>query len=68
VDVLPEPPDSQYVKKIRGWIKPRCPVERFLEQYSLNGGTHHAALMLGDRLTALQKFAFLAGVPAVVIP
>jgi L-arabinose isomerase len=48
VDVLPEPENSRYQKNLRGWIKPHIPLERFLERYSACGGTHHAALVLGE--------------------
>lgn len=67
VEVLPEPPDSRYAGHIRAWIKPRMPVEQFLPAYSRHGGTHHAALLLGDRLDDLRRFATLAGIPEVVI-
>jgi L-arabinose isomerase len=61
VEVLPEPAESRYTDSIRAWIKPRCPLETFLQEYSRHGGTHHAALVMGDRAPELEKFAFLAG-------
>jgi len=62
VEVLPEPAGSRYTKKIRAWIKPSCSLETFLQEYSRRGGTHHAALMMGDRTPDLEKFALLAGI------
>ena len=67
VEVLEEPKNSRYREKIRGWIRPRLRLERFLEEYSRHGGTHHAMLVFGDRLDDLEKFAFLAGLPTAVI-
>jgi L-arabinose isomerase len=67
VAVLPEPAESRYAEKIRAWIKPRCSLETFLQEYSRHGGTHHAALVMGDRTPVLEKFAFLAGIECVRI-
>jgi len=67
VDVLEEPEDSNFRERIRGWIKPRVPLEKFLEAYSYAGGTHHAALVLGEQLENLQKLAFLANIPCETI-
>jgi len=36
-------------------------VASFLEQYSTAGGTHHEALVLGDRLEAIRAFAAYSG-------
>lgn len=62
VEVLPEPEDSRYARKIRSWIRPRRTLESFLQEYSRLGGTHHAVLVLGDRTVCLEKLAFLAGI------
>jgi L-arabinose isomerase len=67
VEVLPEPAESRYTEKIRAWIKPRCSLETFLQEYSRHGGTHHAALVMGDRTPDLEKLAFLAGLECVRI-
>jgi len=48
---------------VRAWIRPACPLEEFLEQYSRFGGTHHSALVLGDRIEAITAFAAFAGIP-----
>ena len=41
---------------IRGWIRPKIPVDRFLEKYSEVGGTHHQVLVYGDSLRTLIAF------------
>ena len=46
---------------------PEGDLATFLENYSRNGGTHHAMLVFGDRTEELEKFAQLAGIPAVRI-
>jgi L-arabinose isomerase len=67
VEVLPEPAESRYKENIRAWIKPSCSLETFLQEYSRAGGTHHVALVMGDRAPDLEKFAFLAGFECVRI-
>ena len=52
---------------IRGWMRPAAGVPDFLEAYSRNGGTHHSALVLGDRLAAVEAFARFAELPCVVV-
>jgi len=52
---------------VRGWIRPKSGVVRFLEEYSRHGGTHHSALVLGNRLEGLLAFANHAGLKPVVI-
>lgn len=46
---------------IRSWVRPQAPVARFLEAYSMLGGTHHCALMPGIHREALAEFARIAG-------
>ena len=41
---------------IRGWIRPKIPVDRFLEKYSEVGGTHHQVLVYGHSLRTLIAF------------
>ena len=47
VEVLEEPEDTAMRNCIRAWIRPADPLDEFLENYSLLGGTHHSALMRG---------------------
>ena len=47
---------------IRAWIRPASEVSRFLRSYSMWGGTHHCALVMGDVMYELQYFGELLGV------
>ncbi|MBT3378058.1 MAG: hypothetical protein HN742_39930 [Lentisphaerae bacterium] len=67
MDVLGDTTNEEMRGAVRGWIKPACPVEDFLERYSQAGGTHHSALVLGERVDALTAFARHANLPVVVI-
>lgn len=53
---------------LRGWMRPRVGIEAFLEAYSHAGGTHHSALVLGDRVEGLREFGRFAGFDCVEIP
>lgn len=52
---------------IRGWIRPEMPLEIFLEEYSMNGGTHHSALVFGDRVSEIVAFGSFAGLEITVL-
>jgi L-arabinose isomerase len=67
VEVLEEAPNPSMAQSVRGWIRPARPLADFLEQYSLNGGTHHSALVLGNRVEGIQAFAEFAGLECVVL-
>ena len=57
VEVLSDTEHPEMKRSVRGWIRPQDSLERFLENYSRHGGTHHSALVLGDRLEGLQSLA-----------
>ena len=69
VEVLSEgesiDPDMRDV--VRAWIRPEIEVSRFLERYSRAGGTHHSALVLGDRSEAIASFGRIRGFEVVEI-
>jgi len=67
VEVLGDANSEELRKGVRGWIRPACGVEDFLEAYSLNGGTHHSALVLGMRVEAIETFAAFSDLPCVTI-
>jgi L-arabinose isomerase len=69
VDVLPENAslDPAMRDVVRAWVRPRGPVAAFLEAYSRAGGTHHSALVLGDRAEALEAFGRMSGLEVVRI-
>jgi L-arabinose isomerase len=50
---------------VRAWVRPRMAVARFLEAYSRAGGTHHSALVLGDRAEAIAAFGRMGGLEVV---
>jgi L-arabinose isomerase len=67
VDILGDSDNASLRGAVRGWVRPRGEVTGFLEQYSLNGGTHHSALVLGNRLEGVVAFAQFADLECVVL-
>ena len=66
VDMLDAGSDS-FTECIRGWMKPRGPVGRFMEELSTAGATHHSMLVYGDVLEALEFFGKIVGLDVRVI-
>ncbi|MBP5294594.1 MAG: hypothetical protein J6Y95_02610, partial [Lachnospiraceae bacterium] len=58
---------AKYEAKVRGWLKPNMPVEKFLEEISKNGATHHSSLVYGASVDELVFYAKLIGCNPVVI-
>lgn len=52
---------------INGWFKPKMPVIQFLEEYSRNGGIHHAALVYNGDIEVLKMFGRYMGWDVIVI-
>lgn len=50
---------------VRAWVRPREDVARFLEDYSRAGGTHHSALVLGERAEAIAAFGRMSGLEVI---
>lgn len=50
---------------VRAWVRPPGRVGEFLEAYSHAGGTHHSALVLGERTEAVAAFGRMIGVEVV---
>jgi len=67
VEILQDTSGEAMANTVRGWIRPAVPVADFLEAYALLGGTHHSALVSGERLEALCAFAAFAGIEPHVI-
>jgi L-arabinose isomerase len=67
VEMLGDTTNKKMRNVIRGWMRPATGVAPFLEAYSRHGGTHHSALVLGDRTEALKMFAAFAGMECVCI-
>lgn len=53
--------DSKFKNSVRGWIRPQIKIDDFLAEYSRAGGTHHLAMVYGDKTAPLAKFAKLMG-------
>jgi L-arabinose isomerase len=58
--VTPEGED-RLAETVHGWLKPDCPLASFLERYSMEGGTHHAALVYGADPGEMAVFAQFMG-------
>ena len=69
VEVLAENGDLHPAMRdnVRAWIRPRGEVSDFLEAYSRAGGTHHSALVLGDRAEAVVEFGRMLGAELCVL-
>ena len=67
VEVLKEKGAKKFQKTVRGWIRPTASVAEFLEAFSVLGGTHHSALVLGDATEAVAAFAAFAGLECCII-
>ncbi len=67
VEILGDSDNASLRGAVRGWIRPAGDLAAFLENYSRNGGTHHSALVLGDRLEGIVAFAEFAGLECVVL-
>ncbi len=52
---------------VRTWVRPPGKLTDFLEAYSRAGGTHHSALVLGDRAEAVAAFGRMCGLEVVWI-
>jgi L-arabinose isomerase len=58
---------DRFENTVHGWFKLPMPINEFLIEYSLVGGTHHWALVYGDVAAEIQKFGKLMGWKVVVI-
>ncbi|HXK60238.1 MAG TPA: hypothetical protein PLP42_10135 [Acidobacteriota bacterium] len=59
--------EDAFQDAVRGWFRPRIPIEEFLEEYSRNGGTHHLALVYGNVTREITRWGKLMGWKTVVI-
>jgi L-arabinose isomerase len=65
--MLDVPGKDSMEKKIRGWFRPSLPIEDFLAQYSIYGGTHHLALSYGASVDLIETFGQMMDWETVVI-
>lgn len=52
---------------VRGWLRPELPLADFLEAYSMEGGTHHSAIIYGNFAEDMVRFAEIMDWKAVVL-
>jgi len=67
VEILGDGTHPDIKRWVRAWVRPPIPVAPFLEQYSLLGGSHHLALLAGNRIEELTAFARMAGIESSII-
>ena len=67
VEVLGDTTDEEMRSVVRAWIKPAIPIGEFLEAYSRAGGTHHSALVMGEKTAAIAAMGRFAGLEVCVI-
>ena len=65
VEMLGDSKRADMQNTVRGWLRPGQPVAKFLEEYSRHGGTHHSALVYGQKAEAVSAFARFAGLKLV---
>lgn len=56
-----------YRSSTQGWFKPEKRLPEFLTEYSLNGGTHHSAMVYDADIEELKAFGSMMGFDVVVI-
>lgn len=56
-----------YKKENQAWFKPGKPLPEFLKAYSMEGGTHHSALVYDVDIEELKAFGKMMGFDVVVI-
>ncbi len=59
--------NGAYAKATQGWFKPSKKLPAFLKEYSLNGGTHHSAIVYDVNIEELKAFGQMMGFDVVVI-
>lgn len=68
VEILGDTTCAEMEPIVRGWFRAETDVASFLEWYSVNGGTHHCALVHDAPLESILHFASYCGIPCVVPP
>jgi L-arabinose isomerase len=68
ITVLDVARENRMKDSIHGWIQPHMPIDEFLKQYSLAGGTHHLVMIYGDDiLDKVRSFGEMMGFHVEVI-
>ena len=58
---------SAYRTSIQSWFQPALPLEAFLQEYSLAGGTHHSAMVYDASIEELIAFGKMMGFQTITI-
>lgn len=56
-----------YKSSTQGWFKPNKPLNKFLKEYSLAGGTHHSAMVYDVDIEELKAFGEMMGFNVIVV-
>jgi len=64
---MEEEKTRNFVGNIRGWMRPKKPVDTFLEELSKAGATHHSILVYGAKPDQIRFFAELLDLDIVEI-
>jgi L-arabinose isomerase len=67
VEVLGDATNPEMRNGVRAWIRTKKPLPEFLELYSRHGGTHHSALVYGDKTRAIEAFANFTGLDVRIV-
>ena len=67
VELLAGTENSVYQNATQGWMKPAKPLPRFLNEFSMAGGTHHSALVYNADIEELKVFGEMMDFDVVVI-
>ena len=58
---------DRFQDSVRGWLRVKDEVARFLERYSEAGGTHHGIFVYGATEREMRFFAALLGIKTVTL-
>jgi L-arabinose isomerase len=58
---------ESFRNSVHGWVRPRLELADFLAAYSSAGGTHHSALVYGERPETLSTFGAALGFEVIVL-
>ena len=59
--------DGAYRRNTQGWFKPCKPLDQFLEEFSMAGGTHHSAMIYDADIAEIRTFGKMMGFHVIEI-
>ncbi len=57
IEMLHTPVGTTFDNEVSGWFKPQSTIDKFLSDYSMNGGIHHASIIYGGDMKSLKAYA-----------